>query len=150
MTQTEILDRAVDHLARRSLRPTQARRVVLEALAAAEGPRSAAQIDELLERAIPVSSLYRTLASLEGAEILVKYRDAEGVARYELAESITGDHHHHFVCVRCGRTVDVAISHDFEHTVAELIETIARQGDYIVTGHRIELEGICPQCRAQR
>lgn len=100
-------------------------------------------------RKVPVSSLYRTLLSLETAELVAKYRDTEGIARYELAESVTGEHHHHFICTECGLTDDVAIPSELESAISRLIDSLADTGSYNITGHRLELEGICAACQAK-
>lgn len=145
--EASLIDRATQLLADENLRLTKARRLVLEALTGTAGPVSAAQLDKAMSREVPLSSLYRTLASLETTGVVAKYRDAEGVARFELAEWVTGDHHHHFVCTVCGRTEDVAIPGDLEQSISELIDAVATAGHYTISGHRLELEGVCSTCR---
>ncbi|GBE22293.1 ferric uptake regulation protein [bacterium BMS3Bbin01] len=147
MTQTDLLDRATRHLVARNIRLTKARQLVLEALTQTPGPRSVAELDATMERKVPVSSLYRTLLSLETAGLVAKYRDTEGIARYEIAEAVTGEHHHHFVCTECGLTDDVAIPSELEGAISRLIDSLAGAGSYCITGHRLELEGICSACR---
>ncbi|NOY55133.1 MAG: transcriptional repressor [Actinobacteria bacterium] len=149
MTQADLLERAKRQLVARNVRLTKARRLVLEALTETPGPRTAAELDTAMGRAVPVSSLYRTLLSLETAELVTKYRDAEGVARYEIAEAVTGEHHHHFVCIECGLTDDVAIPSELERAISRLIRSLADAGNYHITGHRLELEGICKACQAK-
>lgn len=149
MTQTGLLERATRQLVARNIRLTKARRLVLEALTQTPGPRTVAELDAAMGREVPVSSLYRTLLSLETAELVAKYRDAEGIARYEIAEAVTGEHHHHFVCIECGLTDDVAIPSELEDAISRLIDSLADAGSYSITGHRLELEGICSACRAK-
>jgi len=147
MMQADLLDLAARQLAVHNVRLTKVRRLVLEALTDTSGPRSAAELDVALAREVPVSSLYRALVSFETADLVAKYRDAEGVARYELAEWVTGVHHHHFVCTECGLTEDVAIPPALEHAITALIDSVAEAGSYAITGHRLELEGVCSTCR---
>ena len=108
--------------------------------------KSAGDLHTALRGRLPLSSLYRTLAVLEEARVLAKEHDAAGVARYELAESLLG-HHHHLVCVSCGEVRDVGIDPPTEDTVARLVEDIARRAGYRATGHRIDIEGTCASCR---
>lgn len=129
----------------RGVRLTRARRLVLEALWRAGGPRSAADLDRLLRRRVPLSSLYRTLAGLEGAGLLDRYVDATGVARYELAEGLT-EHHHHLTCVRCGTTEDVSLGQELERRIAEIASAAGEDRAFRVDGHRLDLEGRCARC----
>lgn len=95
-----------------------------------------------------MSSLYRTLLLLEDSGLLTKYRDGDGVAKYELSERITGDHHHHFVCTECGRTEEVPIPSELEVAITSLIEVVARERSYEVLDHQLELGGVCDACHA--
>jgi Fur family ferric uptake transcriptional regulator len=150
MAQVDLVDTATRYLLDRGLRITKARRLVIRSLVDYPGPRSAADLDVAMRRRVPLSSIYRTLLLLEEAGLITRYRDGEGVARYELAERITGDHHHHFVCVQCGRTDEVAIPAPLEGAITRLIDKLADAEGYDITGHRLELEGVCSTCRAKR
>ncbi len=94
---------------------------------------------------MPLSSLYRTLIVLAEAGVLDRSYDGEGMARYELAEWLLG-HHHHLVCVECGAVEDIQIAPDIEGEVGCLVERIASGSGYAVTGHRIDIEGVCRSC----
>ena len=146
-SQADRVEQAAGALLRdEGIRFTPARRLVARALAGAAGPQAAGELHATLRGLLPLSSLYRTLAVLERARVLAKEHDAAGVARYELAESLLG-HHHHLVCVACGEVRDVGIDPPTEDTIARLVEDIARQAGYRATGHRIDIEGTCVSCR---
>jgi Fur family ferric uptake transcriptional regulator len=136
-------------LAERGIRYTAARRLVVQALEQADGPLSAAELHEDLQREVPLSSLYRTLSVLEGAHVIGREHAVDGVARYELAESVTGRHHHHLVCMGCGAVVDVTIPADLELRVESIITAIAERVGFAATGHRIDIEGRCPSCTGE-
>ena len=131
-----------------SFRFTMARRLVVRTLADAGGPMTAGDLHERLREDIPLSSLYRSLAILEGARVLAKEHDTSGIARYELAEWLSG-HHHHLVCNSCGEVRDVIVPPDTEHTITDLVERIASRAGYRATGHRIDIEGTCRACRGR-
>jgi Fe2+ or Zn2+ uptake regulation protein len=78
--------------------------VVVQALSSADGPRSAQELYDELD--LPLSSIYRSLAVLEEAEVLTPHHGARGLTRYELAEWAAG-HHHHVICGECGGVDDV-------------------------------------------
>lgn len=125
---------------------TPARRLVIETLDGSSGPQSAADLAVAVAGAIPMSSLYRTLSVLEETEVIERFPDQAGIARYELAEWLTG-HHHHMTCIECGATSDVAVPGDLEATVADIASEVGRRFDFTVTGHRLDLQGVCSQCR---
>ena len=141
-----IVDLAEEHLRRSGVRTTPARRLVLERLSRARGPHTADEINMLLRSAVPLSSLYRTLSVLSSSGVLERFHDGAGVARYELAEWLTG-HHHHITCTRCGSTRDIDFSKETETTIRRFADQAGAAADFRVTGHRLDLEGLCSQCR---
>jgi Fur family ferric uptake transcriptional regulator len=131
----------------RDIRFTPARRLVVRALAEAPGPLTAGELHRRTGEGLPLSSLYRTLAVLEGVRVLSKEHDGGGMARYELAEWLAG-HHHHLVCTSCGEVRDVAVDARTERAMARLVEDLAHRAGYRPGGHRIDIEGTCAACRA--
>lgn len=118
----------------------------MAALAKADGPRSAAELHAVLRRSIPLSSLYRSLSVMAKAGALARHHGSKGVTRYELAEWLTG-HHHHLVCVDCGTVDDVELSEDLEATLEEVVRRVSRSADFTAAGHTLEIDGLCNTCR---
>jgi Fur family ferric uptake transcriptional regulator len=132
-------------LADEGVRLTRGRRDTIITLAGMGGPRTVAEIHTAAP-AIPLSSLYRSLAVLTEAGVLASHHGSDGATRFELAEWFTG-HHHHLVCVSCGAVIDVAPTAEQEHTMTKLVEDMAAGSGFAVTGHRFEIEGVCSACR---
>jgi Fur family transcriptional regulator, ferric uptake regulator len=145
---SELLDQAEQRLRQRGVRYTRARQLVLERLQRASGPLSVAELEEDLRGRVPTSSLYRTLNALEDAEIVEKHRDVGGLARYEIAEDLTGHHHHHLVCLGCGEAHDVDITPELERAITGFMARVAARFDYEVSDHRVDLHGWCSRCRS--
>lgn len=133
--------RLLDH----EVRFTRGRRAVVAALADAPGPMSAAELADAMGRVVPLSSLYRTLSVLEEAGVVAHHLGAKGLTRYELAEWLTG-HHHHLVCVDCGSVSDIEIPPAREDEVRSLVAEIARSAAFAPTDHALEIEGHCVRC----
>lgn len=129
-----------------NLRLTPARRMVIETLDGSPGPQSAADLAAALAGSMPLSSLYRTLAVLERMDVIERFPDQAGVARFELAEWLAG-HHHHMTCTVCGDTSDVGVPGDLETTVAGIVSEVGKRFAFTVTGHRLDLQGVCSRCR---
>lgn len=137
------LDREIEHrLAEHQVRYTSGRRTVISALARADGPMSASELHDQVSP-IPLSSLYRTLAVFEEAGVLIPHFGS--VTRYELAEWLTG-HHHHLVCIDCGSVDDVELPSAVEASVGTLVDTIADQVGFTPLDHTLEIEGRCQRC----
>ena len=132
-------------LKERDVRFTSGRRLVAAALAGSEGPRSAAELHEAIGSRVPLSSLYRSLAILEDAGVLVPHFGMKGVTRYELSDWLLG-HHHHLICVKCGSVDDVLLPPEYENRLQDLVNDIGIQSSFQTTDHALEIEGRCSRC----
>lgn len=145
-TQATSLERQIaERLAAARVRFTQARRLVVRALADADGPLSAAELDRVLGGAVPLSSLYRSLSVLEEAGVLEPHLGARDVTRHELAEWLTG-HHHHVVCVTCGDVADVTLPAALEAELEAILTKAATDAGFAASGHTVEIDGTCRAC----
>ncbi|HEY5651240.1 MAG TPA: Fur family transcriptional regulator [Acidimicrobiia bacterium] len=128
-------------------RYTPGRRMLVGVLADGSGPRSVAELAEALEGAVPVSSLYRSLAVLDEAGVVVQHFGPGGMTRYELAEWLTG-HHHHAVCTECGSVEDIELGESAEASLDGMLVGLSRSTGWDLTGHSLEVEGVCRTCRS--
>jgi Fur family transcriptional regulator, ferric uptake regulator len=145
MTKSTV-DREVEaRLYEHDVRYTKGRRAVVDALARASGPMSAAELSEELGADVPLSSIYRSLAVLEEAGVLAPHLGAKGLTRFELAEWLMG-HHHHLLCVDCGSVADIDIPASKEETVRGLVSEIAALASFEAIDHALEIEGRCAKC----
>ena len=145
MAQASLHRQVEGHLNEQEVRYTKGRRAVVTALADGDGPRSAAELSDQIGTSVPLSSLYRTLAVLEGADVVTPHFATKGLARYELTEWLTG-HHHHLVCIECGTVEDVEVSAHHEEQVTALVDSIAASSAFTATNHALEIEGTCKAC----
>lgn len=139
-------DRTIrDRLAERGARFTAGRRAVVEELEQAPGPLTAADLGEVLRGRVPVSSLYRTLTVLDDAGVVETHHGPGGVTRYELAEWLSG-HHHHVRCERCGAMEDVLLSEAQERALDSVAHSFDLPEGFRATGHSVDVHGICGRC----
>lgn len=143
---SKTLERQIEQrLFEKEVRYTTGRRAVVDALVAADGPKSAAELSQELGPAVPLSSIYRTLSVLEEAGVVSHHLGAKALTRFELAEWLTG-HHHHLVCVRCGAVSDIDLPATREEDVRSLVSEIAEMASFQATDHALEIEGRCARC----
>ncbi|MGH7814163.1 MAG: Fur family transcriptional regulator [Candidatus Binataceae bacterium] len=85
------------------------------------------------------ATIYRTLRLLKECSLLYERHFDEGQARYEAAGP---RHHDHFICERCGKIIE------FENAAIERTQNlVARDLGVTLTRHKLELYGICRECR---
>jgi Fur family transcriptional regulator, stress-responsive regulator len=123
------------------LQVTAQRLAVIRAVTA--HPHSTAnEVAELVREdigAISRQSVYDTLAVLSERDIIRRVQPAGSAARYE---GRVGDNHHHLVCRRCERLIDV------DCAVGEMPCLVpVDSGDFIVDEAEVTYWGICPTCQ---
>jgi Fur family ferric uptake transcriptional regulator len=135
-------------------RYTAGRRALVEVLGEADRPLTIAEILEAANRGaragsarLPQSSAYRSLTALAEAGVVRRLAGADDLGRFELAEDLSGQHHHHLVCASCGVVADVRASPRLERALSEAGRVAADETGFEVTDHRIDLVGRCSDCR---
>ena len=124
-----------------AVRPTRQRQAVSAALAGVDDFRSAQEIHDLLRRSgerVGLTTVYRTLQGLAGAGEVDVLRSPDGEAVYRRCSA---GHHHHLVCRRCGRAVEVA-----GPAVERWADRVAAEHGYADVSHTVEIFGTCPDC----
>lgn len=129
------LDRAGYHA-------TGPRRAMAELVRDRNGHFSALDLlEEAKRRRLRVgrATVFRALELFEELGLVERIHLPTGEHAYVVCEIA---HHHHVICDRCGRSREVG---DLGmETIADLVS--ARTG-YSVDAHRVELYGLCPECR---
>jgi Fe2+ or Zn2+ uptake regulation protein len=133
-----------ERLSRNGARYTNTRRTVVEILARARQPLTVEQLRGL--SAAPLSSVYRTVAVLEEAELVHRFTNNNSeFARFELAEDLMG-HHHHLACATCGTMTDVILPDRIEADLDRALALLAKKQHFIVDEHRLDIIGTCSTC----
>src|SRR5262245_56668859 len=130
---------AVAALRDRGFRLTGPRHAVLEVVRSVESHPTAEEVHRLVRRRLPgvsLGTIYRNLRLLVGAGLL---KELPGpYARFDA--NIRA--HHHFMCERCGRIIDVDAAVAEPHARA-LSARVAFRTGFSITHHHIELFGWC-------
>ena len=141
-------DRLREVLEAAGVRYTGARRKVASRLRAEHRPMSADDVHRC-EPSVPFSSIYRTLAVLARAGVARRLAGADGVARFELAEAVSGEHHHHLVCTGCGAMDVLMLPAAAETELARAAQAVQQSGRFVVHSQRMELTGRCAACASR-
>lgn len=89
------------------------------------------------------ATVYRTMKLVKECGLAAERHFADGQARFENIEEER--HHDHIICERCGRILE------FVHPqIEQLQEHVSKQFDFLATTHKMEIYGICRECREGR
>ena len=125
-------------------RLTGSRRAVAELIASRDGAFETADlVADSRQRKLGVAraTVFRTLELLVGLGAVERLDLPNGEHSYVRCDSRV--HHHHLVCTRCQRSVDLE-----GLGMTPLIAEAERRTGYKVDRHRVELFGLCPSCQA--
>ena len=144
MSLNELDDEIAALLSDADQRYTTSRRRLIAALQAGDGPLTITQI-VATDDTLPQSTVYRNLTILEEVGVVTRIVTSDDFARYELAEKLTG-HHHHLICTNCGDVVDFSLDASIETTLDLALEQAAARAGFTADSHRLDLLGTCTQC----
>ena len=134
---------AIVAMADHGYRVTGPRRAIIASALQRERPFTAEQIVADAAGAAGESgrsTVYRTLEILASLGVLSRILDGSGRPVYVAGAPV---HRHHLVCAGCGTAVPFNAC-----PVADLADTLARDNDFEVHGHLLEIFGTCGDCRA--
>jgi Fur family ferric uptake transcriptional regulator len=135
-----------DYMAKHGLRSTEQRRLVTEMFF---GSTEHLSIEELLDKVrleepkIGYATVYRTLKLLKECGLAFERHFGDGVSRYEVAWA--DEHHDHLICVDCEKIVEFE-----DPDIEELQHNVAARLDFTLVRHKLELYGVCGDCRAKQ
>ncbi len=125
------------------LKSTKHRTTILEFLEIANQPVTAEQIyHELKEKNISInlSTVYRTLETLSDKELVLRHSVTnESKALFEYNNRV---HKHYLVCIGCKKILSIE-----NCPLCEYEKLLERQTDFIITGHKLDMYGYCPECQ---
>ena len=123
---------------------TRARRAVVRALCRSSSRWTPA---DLLERGrayyanLGQVTVYRTLDILRDLGLVRRLHAEDGSASYTYSETGSG-HGHHVLCRKCSKAVEFRGC-----AIGGLLSSAARQTGFEISGHWLEVFGLCPECR---
>jgi Fur family transcriptional regulator, ferric uptake regulator len=134
--------RAASELVSRGVRPTKQRLTVAAELMRERDDVTAQELHARLRRRgerLGLATVYRTLSLLSEAGAVDSLAHHPG----ELCYRWCGDeHHHHLVCSRCHRVVELG-----DCGLEAWLEQQSAEHGFVPTGHRLEVAGLCATCR---
>ena len=128
------------------MRTTRLKLLTQQILENASSPVSVPDILEAL-RVLKITAnkttIYRELESLMYQGLITELDFGEGKKRYEIRD----DHHHHLICTQCSSVEHIELD-ELEGLLTTTQAKIAKQMDFKVIEHKLELFGMCKGCQA--
>lgn len=134
------------HSAERSARATRQGAAIEDVLGASEDFRTAQDLHAQLRAQgaeVGLTTVYRHLQRLSSAGKVDTVRTGSGEVAYRLCGG--KKHHHHLVCKRCGRVVDID-----GPAIESWMRRIATDSGFVDIEHTVELVGTCRDCATSR
>ncbi|QDI89801.1 transcriptional repressor [Salicibibacter halophilus] len=131
--------KAINTLKERGYKYTDKRKEIIEFLDEQKGYVSAKQVLMFMQEqydGLSFDTVYRNLSLFADLGIL-EASEWEGEKRFRL--SCEEDHHHHMICLRCGKTKHIPVC-PMEHFHAG-------GDDFKITSHKFEIFGYCTPCQ---
>ncbi|HVZ12519.1 MAG TPA: Fur family transcriptional regulator [Patescibacteria group bacterium] len=131
-------------LKNKGFRVTKIRDSILSILNSTQKPLSVSEIiTNLYKKDLSANktTIYRELDFLKCQNIVIEIEFGDGKKRYELK---TKNHHHHIVCLSCGRVEDLD---DFDFIFKTQEEKIQTNTKFTIEKHNIEFFGLCNTCQ---
>ncbi len=125
-----------------SKRKLSARQEIVSLLLSSRKPMSVPEILAILKeggKEYNKTTLYREIENLKHTDAVKELFFRNDMALYELS----GEHHHHLVCVACGDVREVKI----EESLAVEEEKLAKREQFVILDHSLEFFGKCKQCQ---
>lgn len=124
-------------------RNTWQRERVREALSESAGFVSAQDLHAIIrdDTGIGLATVYRALAGLAKTGEADSLQSPEGENLYRACA--TDAHHHHLICRRCGRTVEIEAT-----AVEKWARDVAAENGFTDAEHVVDIFGVCATCSA--
>lgn len=135
---------AADGLTANEQRYTSGRRQLVDALHEAGRPLRLPEIVEAVP-GLPQSSAYRNLDVMVQAGVIHRITVGGDHTHFELAEPLLG-HHHHLICVGCGRIEDIHLEAELEEAVDNGLREAATNASFTPLHHSLDMHGYCDDC----
>lgn len=91
---------------------------------------------------IGLATVYRTLILFEQLGIVYKLNFDDGCSRYELNSGTADHHHHHLICLGCGKVIEVKLD-----LLENLEQEIEKQLKFKIVDHNVKFFGYCSDCQ---
>ncbi len=131
------------YIREKGLRNTRQREEILDAFLSAEKHITAEKLFAALRMKDPgigYATVHRNLCLLCECGLADEIKIGKQKTRYE--PKFGQKHHDHLICLKCGRFIEVN-----DTKIEKLQEKLTEANDFIPVRHKLEIYGICRECK---
>ncbi len=141
------VEAVIEQIRERGERVTIQRRLIVEALCAAHDHASISDLQHWIDvqhpdSPLPDPTIYRILQWLKDLELVSQTDMGSTGIVYEL---LSKRHHHHLICLNCGRTTEIDDTY-----VTPLRQALAADFNFQARIDHMAIYGLCSVCAAQK
>jgi Fur family transcriptional regulator, zinc uptake regulator len=130
---------------------TKLRIAMLETFRNKAGFRTAEDLWSVVRKVVPragLQSVYRNLTNFSKIGIVEEVYLEGRKAAYTLCRGMS-THHHHAVCTRCGKAVELSVCAlgGMTSELSASVNRIKEKTGFLVERHSFKLEGLCGDCQ---
>lgn len=134
----------LEYLSKKRLKNTSQRMTILKAFLKQDSHLSTEDFYLKLRKKHPgigYATVHRTLKLFAECGIASERNFGDGQMRFEVSRD--DEHHDHLVCTGCGQILE------FENQKIEQLQVaVAREHNFLIQDHRLELYGLCSSCQS--
>ncbi|SFV61909.1 Ferric uptake regulation protein FUR [hydrothermal vent metagenome] len=129
------------------LKFTKQRDIILKTLYSNSGHFTPEELLLIIKKSYPdikigIATIYRTLSLLEESKIVDSISFGAKGKKYEIGVK---EHHDHLLCIKCGKIIEF-----LDETIELQQEIIAKKFNFEMTGHNMNIIGICNECQNKK
>ncbi|SHK05796.1 Fur family transcriptional regulator [Tepidibacter formicigenes] len=125
---------------------TPQRRSIVDIMLKSKGQHlNSEEIYDLVKKQCPeigLATVYRTLQLLDDIGAVSKLNLDDGCCRYELNINDESHNHHHLICKKCNKIMEVE-----EDLLETLEEEIEKNYGFKIFDHDVKFFGLCDDCK---
>lgn len=147
MSKTSLsqIEKLKEELKLKGYKLTPQRRAIVNIIIQNEGSHlTAEELYDLVKKECPeigLATVYRTIQLLEDIGIVFKINLDDGCNRYELVDEDEIHQHHHLICRKCGKVIQV--EEDLLDTIEKNVE---KEYKFKIENHSLKFIGLCNEC----
>jgi len=141
----DLTDQFISFLRDEGYLVTRQRKRIADVIFTTPGHLSVEDVQDLLRQkkvSASIASIYRTLDVLIKSELVVQHRFGKRFKRFEAVRK--NQHHDHLVCTGCGKVIEFK-----NDTIEKLQVRVAKEHDFVITDHKLDIYGFCAKCKSR-
>ena len=133
----------IEYLKQKNLKWSKQRESVVDLFLSNHHHISTEELYQLVIKKFPqigYSTVHRTLKLLSECGLVSERKFGDRYTRFELKHK--DQHHDHFICTKCRKVVEFECKE-----IEKMQEALAKERGFKVTYHKLELYGLCKNCK---